>query len=370
MGKIRTDKTGKILWQICLLSVLLSLLITAGAHAADTENIKSCYAAYRRQFENIHYVEDIEKNGYRILEDQVFASVLESFGEQELTLLPALETTWHRLALFLADETGKIVYKCSQLETNNRILGSLSQPVDSIAAVSFYDVDKDGLTDIILITRCVNETGAYAGIPYKVGDVLFQGERTFYRDWHISDQINRFSMNKSAAMIISCVRDGRSAEFLYTATTLEELVRNGFFILEDQCYTRDFEKLGRLTAVPGIYRISVYDFFMVYLVNSQGEIVWSFQPMKDCDSLYALKGVTGRDVDGDGMKDLVVLASYTLENPKGEQTVENRCGIYYQRTGGFEEDTEFESYYQYREEDTMEDLVWKIRGYWGWQKEE
>ncbi len=370
MGKIKTDKTGKILRRICFLTVLLFLLSATKAYAADTGDIKSSYGIYQRRFEAIRYVEDIEKNGYHILEDQVFASTLESFGEQELTLLPALETTWHRLALFLADETGKIVYKCNQLETNNRIQGSLLQPVDSIAAISFYDVDKDGLTDIVLITRCVNETGAYAGIPYKVGDVLFQGERTFYRDWHISDQINRFSMNKSAAMIISCVRDDRSAEFLYTATTLEELTRNGFFVLEEQCYTRDFEKLGRLTAVPGIYRISVYDFFMIYLVNPKGEIVWSFQPMKDCDSLYALKGVVGRDVDGDGMKDLVVLASYTLETPDGTQTVENRCGIYYQRTGGFEEDTEFETYYQYREEDTMEDLVWKIRGYWGWQKAE
>lgn len=91
--------------------------------------------------------------------------------------------------------------------------------------------------------------------------------------------------------------------------------------------------------------------------------------MLDYDGLYSLKGINGRDVDGDGMKDLVVLARYSRENESGEQTVENVCSIYYQRTSGFEADTGFENYYQYTEEDTMEDMIQKIREYWGWQVE-
>lgn len=349
-------------------------LIPASASAAQTAPSKDSellrqYREYEAQFQAIERVEDIEENGYEILTEHVFPVVLESFGEEEQMLIPAMNHTWRRLALFVADKAGSICYKCNQLETNECIPGAMTQATTGIASVAFADVDKNGRTDVVLITRCVNDSGDYAGISYKVGDVLFQGEGTFYRDWRISDKINRFSMNKSANYIISFVRDGKSAEFLYTASTLEELLQNGFTIEKEQCYTRNFEKLGRLQVVPGTASISAYDIFMIYLVDEDGNIVWCLQPMGDYDSLYSLRSINGRDVDGDGMKDLVVLARYSIEGPTGEARIDTRCAIYYQRTGGFEADTEFEHYYRCTEEDTMEEVIRKIREYWGWQAE-
>lgn len=58
--------------------------------------------------------------------------------------------------------------------------------------------------------------------------------------------------------------------------------------------------------------------FMIYLVDEQGNIVWSFQPMGDYDNLYALKGITCKDIDGDGMKDLLVLARYNYAGSGGD----------------------------------------------------
>ncbi len=348
----------------------LFLCVSFQASAADAEEErKERYLEYEARFSSIEREDHIEENGFTVIEEQVFSVILESFGEEEVKFLPAMDFSCHRLALFLADQEGNILYKCNRLETNNRIRGALEQPTEGIAAVSFQDVNKDGLTDIILITKCVNDTGAYAGKAYKVGDVLFQGEGTFYRDWRISDKINRFSMNKSANCIISFVRDGCSTEYLYTASTLQELLDNGFTIIEEQCYTRNFEKLGKLQVVPGTASMSEYNIFMIYLVNEQGNIVWSFQPMEDYDNLYSLKGINGRDLDGDGMKDLVVLARYSYEGPKGELMVESKCAIYYQRTSGFDIDRDFQEYYQCTDEDTMEELVQKIREYWGWKIE-
>ena len=85
-------------------------------------------------------------------------------------------------------------------------------------------------------------------------------------------------MNKSIRFIRSFIRDGYSTEFLYTATTQKELLDNGFQIARDQYHSRQFEKLGRLYVVPGTYRMAEYTVFMVYLVNEEGYIVWSFQP--------------------------------------------------------------------------------------------
>ncbi len=365
-------RKGKLLQvTVVLLAAVTVGSISLAVSAANREQeLITQYENYEERFAAIKTMDDMDEMGFEVIEKHVFPVLLESFGEKEVTFVPALEREYHRLALFITDAEGNILYKTNQLETNNLYRGVLKQPTKDIAAVSFQDANKDGLTDIILITKCVNDTGEYAGRAYKTGDVLFQREGGFYRDYRISDKLNRFSMNKSANCIAAFVRGGRSTEFLYTATTLEELLAEGFVIIEEQCYERNFEKLGRLCVVPGIVSMSEYDIFMIYLVNEQGYIVWSFQPMTDYDNLYSLKGMTGKDVDGDGMKDLVVLAKYSYDGEDGELLVESNCSIYYQRTSGFDIDSGFDEYYQCTDEDTLEELVAKIREYWGWTVEE
>ena len=370
-GKVRKEKAGiRKLLGISLLFAALFFPVMTG-RAADTEDdLQREYMAYQERFASIERLEGLEEYGYEVMEEQVFPVTLDSIRAEELTMVPAVDRTCQRLALFFLDGEGQVVYRYNQLEANYRISGELRQTVKDVTGVAFSDVNGDGLKDIILISRCENPTGNYAGIPYKVGDVIFQENGQLYRDWRISDKINRFSMNKSTNQILFYVRDRISTEFLYTATTLDELTGKGFSVFQDQCYTREFERLGKLTVVPGVFRMAWYDFFLIYLVNEQGDIVWSLQPMLDYDGLYSLKGINGRDVDGDGMKDLVVLARYSREDESGEKVVENVCSIYYQRTSGFETDRGFEEYYQYTEEDTMEDMIQRIREYWGWQVEE
>ncbi|MCI9313751.1 MAG: VCBS repeat-containing protein [Lachnospiraceae bacterium] len=280
-----------------------------------------------------------------------------------------MEKQLHRLVLFFAEEDGTIIYRTDQLAANNRRPGSLEQPVVGISAVSFQDLNRDGRMDIVLITDCRNRTGTYAGKTYKVGDVLFQSSEGFYRDYRISDKINRFGMNKSAESIIAYVRDGYSTEFLYTASTKAELLRHGFVITAEQDYSRQFEKLGYLEVMPGSYTMAEFSTFMIYLINEQGNIVWSFQPMGDFDNLYALKGITCRDIDGDGMKDILVLARYSYAGKDNELLTKSDYAIYYQRTSGFETDTEVKKKVFCTDEDTVAGLVEKARAYWGWSPE-
>ncbi len=324
------------------------------------------YYDFLKRVSAVRTTKDITAKKLTIVEAHSFPVVVESFGEEELTFIPAIDKKLGRLVLFLADEDGEIVYMTHQLEANNVARGQVKQPVSSVAAVSFQDVNGDELTDIVLIVQCVNEDGKYADKSYKVGDVLFQGEGYFYRDYRISDKLNRFSMNKSIDFIMAYARDGQSTEYLYTSNTLTELLDNEFEIIKEQCYPRNFEKLGKLQVVPGIAQIAEYDVFMIYLINDKDRIAWSFQPMTEYDNLYALKGLACVDLDGDGMKDLVVHARFSKEDEDGKLVVDPTCTVYYQRTGGFDEDLEFEEYYQCTEEDTVYTLIDKIREYWGW----
>lgn len=358
---------------MCMLGVMIiqeNSLTVLASNISRVSLVRQQYEEYEARFAAIETVDDIELQGFKIIEGQVFQEVFESFGDTPLTFMAALDDRYNRLSVFLAEESGRIVYKTNYLETNNRVLGQMKQNTREIAAVSFVDVNGDRQKDIILITKCMNEAGDYEGKLYKIGDVLFQTEEDFYRDYRISDKINRFGMNKSAKCIISFVRDGESAEFLYTATTKDELMENNFEIVQEQCYYREFEKLGRLQVVPGIFNMGDYDIFMIYLIDSQGNIVWSFQPMGEYDNLYSLRGMSGKDVDGDGMKDLVVLARYSYESDEGELLVESACSIYYQRTGGFDIDIEFTEQFKCTDELTMEALINEIRAYWGWETDE
>ena len=356
---------------LILSALICSLFFTKMVQASPAEtgevSVQAEYEAYYDRFQSIENRDRIADGGFHVVEDQIFA--LEPDEEDSILMVPAFDEQYNRLALFIVDVDGRILYRTEQLETNYCVRGRMRQPVQSIAAVSFQDLNRDGRTDIVLITSCLNENGAYAGQTHKIGDVLFQNPAGdgFYRDYRISEKINRFGMNKSAESIAAFVRDGNSTEFLYTASTLRELQQNGFWVINEQCYFRTFGKLGKLQVTPGTYRIADYDIFMVYLVNEQGDIVSVLQPMGEYDNLYALKGVTCRDIDGDGLKDIVILARYSYEGEGGELLVESDYRIYYQRTGGFVPDTEIRDTYQCSDEDTMEILVEKARSYWGWQ---
>ena len=330
----------------------------------DTGLIMRQYREYQKRLSSVETEEDIPENGFVQVKAQTFPMTLGGVGE--VSFIPAFDREYNRLAVFFSDGSGKIVYKTDQLETNQQRRGSLAQPNVRVSAVSFQDMDRDGQTDILLITACENPSEGFEGRTYKVGDVLFQKDGSFYRDYRLADQMNRFGMNKSIRFMASFIRDGYSTEFLYTSSRQEELLENGMQILEGQRYTKRFEKLGQLNVVPGTYRMAEYTVFMVYLVNEEGYIVWSLQPMGDYESLYGLKGISCRDIDGDGLTDIVVLAEYSYEGTSGESVVESDYSVYYQRTGGFEEDRQIKRDVPCGKDDTIAELTRRLRIYWGW----
>ena len=200
-------------WMPALLCMcILTVFPVRAAESDELEQMIRDYNEYMSLFSAIQNTDDIERNGFYRIEDQSFPVVLESFsdGETEVNFVPIMYGKYNRLGVLITDSLGRVLYKTNQLETNNKWLGQMEQPTKGIAAVSFQDLNQDGLRDIILITDCENRDGQYAGKTYKIGDVLFQKDGGFYRDWRISDKINRFSMNKSIDFIVSYVRDGNS----------------------------------------------------------------------------------------------------------------------------------------------------------------
>ena len=140
---------------IIVFVVLLMTPLTARAY--EVLSVRQQYEEYEARFAEIETFADVEQKGFRIIEDQMFQEVFESYGEEPLTFFAALEKKYNRMAVFLMDAAGNIVYKTNQLETNNRVLGEMKQPTREIAAVSFIDMNNDNRKDILLITRCFSK---------------------------------------------------------------------------------------------------------------------------------------------------------------------------------------------------------------------
>ena len=158
LGGKNRQNTNQRYYGVCILLAIVMLWTEAAQIKAaqitgeDAGNIQKEYQAYQERLSSIAFREDIEENGYEIMEEQIFPITLESFGLGELTMIPAIETSLNRLALFFLDGEGNVVYSYDQLEANCRIRGELKQSVKDVAGVSFSDVIRDGRNYIIIIS--------------------------------------------------------------------------------------------------------------------------------------------------------------------------------------------------------------------------
>ena len=283
-----------------------------------------------------------------------------------LKALPAIHQEYNRLALFFVTEDGAVVAKTDDFISNTWLKGQIRQTNRDLISLSCFDLNGDGLDDIIIISACRNDFGIYADKIYPVADVLFQNQQGFYRDPRISDKLNRFDMNKTDQAVLAFVRDDISMEFLFTAKNLADLLAKGFRPISSQCFTEYFEKFGVVDIICGFFNMAGQNYLMVYIVDKDGKILWNFQPMHYYVNFYAISALSFRDIDGDGNKDLLLIGNYVTYDEDRLVIIKKDYDIYYQRAGYFLEDMEFKQSYYCQEEDTISTITKMVRQYWGW----
>ena len=291
---------------------------------------------YEMYCDSLHAVRrgtDIEKNGFRVFQDHVFPVEHAVFGEVEFVL--AIHNEYNRLALFLRNDEGTVLYETDDFLCNRWYEGKVKQADQNVVAIAYRDLNDDELGDIILITSQKNDSGFYMDRTYNIGDVLFQNEQGFYRDPRISDKINRFDMNKNVYAITTFVRDGSSTEFLFSGKTLDVLMENGFQTIEHMIFTEHFEKFGLVDIVPGFYNMAGQNYLIVYVVDANGRILWNFQPMNYYVNFYSVTDISLKDIDGDGNKDFTITARYVTYDEEENTYIQEAVHSYYQRAGYF-----------------------------------
>ena len=131
------------------LSTVSFSVTAAGEHG---ELVAEEYERYRERFDRIEKIGDLENQGFRLLEDQIFAMPLQKLPEEavdtteepgnEVWFYAALDTRYHRLAVFIADASGQILYKTDQLEANYCYPGEMRQGCELEVTTDYNDVGK------------------------------------------------------------------------------------------------------------------------------------------------------------------------------------------------------------------------------------
>jgi hypothetical protein len=149
--------------------------------------------------ENLN-VKDLKSKGFSLIEDHSFLVALEHWGKVKFLSCEQNPESTAKLAFFLSDAKGKIICSLPDFYGNHWTFYEMK-------AVSFKDINKDGIKDIIVIADCVTGVGNEGAVPFSVCAIYFQFEKGFKNVQKLDEAINHAVKNKTIEMIIKYTQD-------------------------------------------------------------------------------------------------------------------------------------------------------------------
>ncbi len=165
-------------------------------HGSETTEQKGFVLDENLIWKNINYVPE-----FYIIKDQSFQVSFENWGE--VTFVAGFgegDFSLDSLYLYLADKNSNILYEFPYFYGNGMMFSR-------IAAVSFEDVNEDGLKDVIVIAYYMTGAGPTGAEEFEVADVYFQKGKEFITLPEVADEINSIRQNDSIAKIVDYVKN-------------------------------------------------------------------------------------------------------------------------------------------------------------------
>lgn len=147
---------------------------------------------------------NLQKQGLKVIEEQPFWIELENWGRVRFVAGETQIKGLPKLNLYLIDSKDNGLCSLPEFYGNMWILYELK-------AISFKDVNKDGLKDIIVVADYILGHGENAAVPFPVGSVYFQKNKEFVSLPELDKEINEKKQNESVDMIFKFV-EGKDIE--------------------------------------------------------------------------------------------------------------------------------------------------------------
>ncbi|MBU7314286.1 TcaA NTF2-like domain-containing protein [Paenibacillus oleatilyticus] len=141
-------------------------------------------------------LENLREKGMQVIDNQSFQVELNHWGKVKFISGKQLEGSELKASFYLVDENEIILYEFPEFYGNDRT------SFEGIRAVSFKDVDQDGLKDIIIIAEFSTGIGESGNIPFPVAGIYFQRDNEFESIPQLDEKINLVQQNENVAAIL------------------------------------------------------------------------------------------------------------------------------------------------------------------------
>jgi hypothetical protein len=155
-----------------------------------------------------------QKKYFDVFEDQCFLVNLENWGKVEF-----ISSEYHvNVCFYLIDKQKKIVYNFP------KTMASYWR-IEQITAISFKDVDRDGLKDVIILGDYSSGVGNDGMIPFKYCTIYFQKGKNFLNIDEVDDIINAKEANQKDIKTIVKVTTANLSKIQKILTAEQKKVR-------------------------------------------------------------------------------------------------------------------------------------------------
>jgi len=134
---------------------------------------------------------NLKDGGLQVIQTQCFLVNLENYGSVKFISGLKRENSNDNVNFYLVNDRNNVLYKFPDF------YGNAKGMFTDIEAVSFSDVNKDGLKDIIVIANY-----SINGKSTKICSIYFQKGKEFINNKNFDDKINNSPNNKSVAAIL------------------------------------------------------------------------------------------------------------------------------------------------------------------------
>lgn len=142
---------------------------------------------------------DLQGGGLQLIDNQCFKTSINNFGNVKFISGYKREDGKQQAYFYLINDTDKVEYKFPHFYGNEK--GSFSE----IKAVSFADVNNDGLKDVIIIAGY--KTDMASSNEISISSIYFQKGQEFIENKDFDDKLNNSSDNKSVKDVIKYAKE-------------------------------------------------------------------------------------------------------------------------------------------------------------------
>lgn len=141
-------------------------------------------------------LDNLKDGGLLVIVEQCFSANFENYGNVKFISGLKRENSNDNANFYLTNDKNSVLYKFPDFYGNQK--GTFSD----ISAVSFVDVNKDGLKDIIIVANYNID-----GSTKILSSIYFQKGKGFINDKNLDDKINDSLNNKDIARVLKYARN-------------------------------------------------------------------------------------------------------------------------------------------------------------------